>query len=89
MRSLILDAELPIDSINDHINLHEVNHDILQSWHACVFFDLVELNICIFDDLELINFIVSGYEPIGVDLMVVDPLRFIFILNILFFEKED
>jgi len=50
---------------------------------------LVELDIGIFDDLELINFIVSRNEPIGVDLIVIDPLFFFFILNELLLEKQD
>ena len=89
MRSFVLDTELTFDPEIYHIGLHKVDHDVLKWRDPCGLIYFIEFDICILNNLKLVDFGVSWDEPVRLNWKVVQPHPFVFILHELFLEKQD
>lgn len=58
MGSFVLNTKLAFHSKNYHVNLHKIDHNILERWGTSYVINLVEFDVCILNYLERIYSIV-------------------------------
>lgn len=85
----ILYAKLAVHAKVDHICLDEIYHYILQRGNTCVLINVKELDVCVLNDLKLVDFGMSGDKSTRVNGEIFDPHMLFILLNKLFFEKQN